>query len=309
MMPIRSRLFSGSAHPRLASAVAARLNTELAGCEVDRFPDGELSVRLLDSVRGCSVYLIQPTSPPVNDHLIELLAFADACRRAAAASLTVIVPYFGYSRSDKRHGRREPITASMVGRLIEAVGVDHLVTIDIHTIQTEGFFAIPVDTLTAVPTICSTIADDLSPDTVVVAPDAGRVVLATAYAERLHLPLAVLHKRRTSASETETTHLVGDVDGMTCLIIDDMISTGGTIIQSAKALQNAGARSCRVAATHALMLNGARERLESAGIESIVVTDTVPVNEEGILRVASVADLLAKLIQKLADGNSLRELY
>ncbi len=308
-MPNGFRLFSGSANPPLATAIARTLDIELAGCEIDRFPDGEVSVRLLESVRGYDVYVVQPTCPPVNDHLIELLTFADACRRAAATSVTVVVPYFGYARADKRHGRREPITASMVGRLIETVGIDHLVTIDLHTIQTEGFFAIPVDTLTAVPTLCAALATELPDDTVVVAPDAGRVVLATAYAERLQRPLAVLHKRRASATLTETTHLVGEVEGMSCLIIDDMISTGGTLVESARALQAAGARSCRVAATHGLLLDGAAERLERAGIESVLVTDTVPVNPGGVVRVASVAPLLAAVVRKLAEHGSLRELY
>jgi ribose-phosphate pyrophosphokinase len=308
-MPNGFKLFSGSSNPALAAAVARSLDVELAGCVVDRFPDGELSVRLLDSVRGSHVHVIQPTSPPVNDHLMELLAFADACRRAAATSVTAIVPYFGYSRSDKRHGRREPITASMVGRLIETVGIDHVITIDLHTIQTEGFFSIPVDTLTAVPTLCAVLAEELPANTVIVSPDAGRVVLATAYAERLHLPLAVLHKRRASAHETHTTHLVGDVEGMVCLIIDDMISTGGTIVESARALREAGAQACRVAATHGLLLDGAAERLRDAGIESVLVTDTVPVAEAGVIRVASVAGLLAAVIRRLREHGSLRELY
>jgi ribose-phosphate pyrophosphokinase len=308
-MPNGFRIFSGSANPRLASDMVNALGVELAGCEIDRFPDGEVSVRLLDSVRGHHVYVVQPTCPPVNDNLIELLSFADACRRAAATSVTAIVPYFGYARADKRHGRREPITASMVGRLIETVGIDHLLTIDLHTIQTEGFFAIPVDTLTAVPTLCAAIADSLPADAVVVAPDAGRVVLATAYAERLHRPLAVLHKRRSSATRTETTHLVGEVEGRTCLIIDDMISTGGTLVQSASALFEAGAASCLVAATHGLLLEGAAERLRAAGIERVVVTDTVPVAHEGVVEIATAAPLLAAAVKKLAEHGSLRDLY
>jgi ribose-phosphate pyrophosphokinase len=308
-MPNGFRVFSGSANPRLASDIANTLGIELAGCVIDRFPDGEVSVRLLDSVRGHHVYVVQPTCPPVNDNLIELLSFADACRRAAATTVTAVVPYFGYSRADKRHGRREPITASMVGRLIETVGIDHLVTIDLHTIQTEGFFAIPVDTLTAVPTLCAALAPDLPEDAVVVAPDAGRVVLATAYAERLQRPLAVLHKRRASATRTETTHLVGEVEGRTCLIIDDMISTGGTLVQSARALREAGAIACRVAATHGLLLDGAADRLAAAGIQSVLVTDTVPVRSGGIVRVASVAGLMAAVVQRLTEHASLRELY
>ncbi|HEY3230150.1 MAG TPA: ribose-phosphate pyrophosphokinase, partial [Roseiflexaceae bacterium] len=233
-------IFSGTANPDLAAAIARELGVRLGRCNVERFPDSELSVQLLEPVRRKEVFIIQPTSPPVNDHLIELLAFADACRRAAAERITAIVPYFGYARADKRHGRREPITASMVAHLLQAVAVDHVLTVDLHAPQIEGFFHAAVDSLTAVPTLCAALRDQLPPEIVVVAPDSGRVRMATQYAQRLGAPLVVLHKRRESSTETTVTHLVGDVRGRACLIVDDMIATGGTMAESVAALLAAG---------------------------------------------------------------------
>ena len=200
----------------------------------------------MESVRGKDVYLLQPTCPPVNDNVMELLVFADACRRAAAGRIHAVVPYYGYARSDKRHGRREAITASMVALLMRAAGIDHVVTLDLHTDQVEGFFPGPFDTLTAVPTLCAALGPELPADAVVVSPDAGRVKLATEYATRLDRPLAVLHKRRESGTKTQVTQLVGEVDGRTCLIIDDMVSTGGTLVESVAALREAGAAGFRV---------------------------------------------------------------
>ena len=229
-------LFSGTANPALATAVAAELGVRLRLSAATRFPDGETAVQIDEPVRGREVFLVQPTAPPVNDNLVELLAFADACRRAAAARITAVVPYFGYARGDKRHGRRQPITASLVARLIQAAGVDHIVTLDLHAEQIEGFFQIPVDNLTAVPTLCQALRGRLPEGVVIVSPDVGRVAMATEFADRLGSPVAVLHKRRTSGTETVITHVVGDVRGRPCLIIDDMISTGGTIARAVEAL-------------------------------------------------------------------------
>src|SRR5882724_11767154 len=235
-------IFAGTANAALAASIARQLGVGLGACGIERFPDGEVAVRLLEPVRRKEVFLVQPTSPPVNDNLVELLALADACRRAAAARITAIVPYFGYGRADKRHGRREPITGRVVADLLEAVGIAHVVTIDLHTPQVEGFFHAPVDTLTAVPTLCRALRDRLPPDLVVVSPDAGRVSLATHYAQCLRTPVIVLHKRRESGAQTAVTHVVGDVAGRACLIVDDIISTGGTVAASVTALLQAGAR-------------------------------------------------------------------
>ncbi|MBX6312815.1 MAG: ribose-phosphate pyrophosphokinase [Isosphaeraceae bacterium] len=305
-------VFSGTSNPALAMAIARELDIHLGARSIERFPDGEVAVRVDQPVRGRSIFLVQPTAPPVDENLIELLALTDACRRAAAARVTAIVPYFGYGRSDKRHAHREPITASLIARLVEVSGVDHLVVIDLHTPQIEGFFHIPVDVLTAVPTLCEALRSQLPPGTVVVAPDAGRVKMATRYAERLGAPLAVLHKRRTSGTETAVTHLVGDVRDRACLVIDDMISTGGTIAESVAALQAAGARpGITVAATHGLLVAGARERLDQDEISGIFVTDTITSTHEDWprLHTISVAPLLATAIRRLAADGSLSDLF
>jgi ribose-phosphate pyrophosphokinase len=299
-------IFAGRANVALATSVAVEMGARLGACSVERFPDGELSVRLNEPVRGRKVFIIQPTSPPVNDHLIELLAFADACRRASAESVTAVMPYFGYSRADKRCGRREPITASMVADLIQAVGVNHVVTIDLHASQIEGFFHIPVDSLTAAPVMVEAMRSVLSAETVVVSPDAGRVRMATEYAQLLGAPVAVLHKERASGVETRVTRLVGDVRDRPCLIIDDMISTGGTIAESVEALMEAGARpEITVAATHGLLLHGAREKLSLHETREIIVTDTVapPTPDWPRLRVVSIAPLIASALRRfLNDG-------
>lgn len=300
-------IFAGTANPSLAEMVARELDVLLGACAVEQFPDGETSVRLDEPVRGREVFIVQPTQPPVNEHLVELLAFADACRRASAARITAIVPYFGYARSDKRHGRREPITASMVADLMQAVGIGHVVTVDVHAPQIESFFRVPVDNLMAMTVLSSALRDQLSRDVVVVSPDAGRVQMATDFAHRLKTTVVVLHKQRESGTETEVTHLVGDVRGRACLIVDDMISTGGTISNSIEALLEAGALpEITVAATHGLFLQGARDKLTQRAVREVVVTDTVPVHEQNWsqLRVVSIAPLIAAAIRRfLADGS------
>jgi ribose-phosphate pyrophosphokinase len=297
-------IFSGRANVALATSVAVEMGARLGACSVERFPDGELSVRLDEPVRGREVFIIQPTSPPVNDHLIELLAFADACRRASAARITAVMPYFGYARADKRSGRREPVTASMVADLMQAVGVNHVITIDLHASQIEGFFHIPVDSLTAAPVMAEALRPGLPAETVVVSPDAGRVRMATEYAQLLSAPVAVLHKERASGVETKVTRVVGDVRDRPCLIIDDMISTGGTIAESVDALLEAGARpEITVAATHGLMLYGAREKLSRPEAREILVTDTVapPAHDWPRLRIVSIAPLIASALRRFSD--------
>jgi ribose-phosphate pyrophosphokinase len=305
-------IFAVSATPELASAVAHELGLRLGACAVERFPDGETWVGLDEPVRGRDVFILQSTSPPVNESLVELLAFADACRRASAARITAIIPYFGYARQDKRHGRREPITASMVALLLQAVGISHVVTVDLHTPQIEGFFQIPVDSLTAVPTLSKALSTRLPKGVVVVSPDAGRVKMATEYAQRLGASVAVLHKRRESGTETKVTHLVGDVRDRPCLIIDDMISTGGTISESIEALLKAGARpEITIAATHGVFVEGCRDKLSHKAVREVLVTDTISVAAQGWeqLKVVSVAPIIASAIQKFAADGSIRDLY
>jgi ribose-phosphate pyrophosphokinase len=304
-------LFSGTSNPALAAGVAGELGIPSGACGVSRFPDGESAVRLDEPVRGREVFLVQPTAPPVNDHLMELLALADACRRSAAARITAVIPYFGYARADKRHGRRQPVTASLVAQLMQTAGIDHVITMDLHAAQIEGFFQIPVDSLTAVPILCHALQGRLAEDAVVVSPDTGRVATAIDYAHRLGAPVVVLHKRRTSGTETEVTHVVGEVSGRSCLIIDDMISTGGTIVRAVEALLAAGARpEITVAASHGLFVGEARTKLDHPAIREVVVTDSIA--PEGVWlrrRIVSIASLLATAIRQVRSGGSLGDLF
>jgi ribose-phosphate pyrophosphokinase len=307
------KIFRGKANPKLAKSIAHALNTELGACVVDRYPDGNVAVQLLESVRRKEVFLVQPTSLPVNDSLVELLPLADANRRAGAARITAIVPYFGYGRADKRNGRREPIMARVIADLLQAVGIGHVATVDLHTPQIEGFFHVPVDSLTAVPTLCAALRDRLPADLVVVSPDVGRMGMATRYAEQcVGASVVVLHKPRVSSSETKETHVVGDVSGRACLIVDDMIATGGTVAESITALLAAGARpEIIVAATHGLFVLDARKRLDHPAVCDVFVTDTVGVEQEHWpqLNVISIAPLIADAVQRLLVDGSLRDLH
>jgi ribose-phosphate pyrophosphokinase len=304
-------LFTGSAHPELAASIEREAKIPHARCRIERFPDGEQAVRLLEPVRQRHVILVQPLSPPVNDHLMELLLLADACRRAAAQSIMALIPYFGYARSDKRHGGREAIGASMVADLLQTVGIDHIVTMDLHAPQIEGFFHRPVDCLTAVPAMCDALRRYVSGDIAVVSPDAGRVHMAAEYASRLGAPVVVLHKQRSSGAETSVTHLVGEVKDKSCIIIDDMISTGGTIANASEVLVKAGARpDITVAATHGIFVAGVWERFRRAGISALFVTDTVKAlyKESSQLHIVSVAPLFAEVLTRVMEDGSFANL-
>ncbi len=295
-------LLSGTAHPALSAGISRELGIPLGSCSVERFPDGEITVHLDESVRKREVFVIQPTSPPVNDHLIELLAFADASRRAAASRFVAVVPYFGYARSDKRGGRRDPIMAGTVASLLQVAGVDQVITIDPHSPQIEGCFQIPVDTWSAVDTLALALRGRIPPQTVIVAPDIGAVRLATRYGELLDRTVVVLHKRRASARQTEITHVVGEVRNRPAVIVDDMISTGGTIRRSIEALLASGARpDIIVVATHGLLLEGARAKLDLPSVREIIVSDSIPQsNDWPSVRAVSIAPLLADAIRRAA---------
>jgi ribose-phosphate pyrophosphokinase len=305
-------IFAGTATPDLALAIAQALGVELGACVCERFPDTEVSVRLLEKVRRKEVFIVQSTSPPVDEHLMELLVLADACRRAAAARITAVIPYFGYARADKRNGRREPITASMVAELLQAVGVHQVLTLDLHTPQIEGFFRIPVDSLTAVPTLTEALQQRLPPGVVVVSPDTGRVQMATQYAQRLDTSVVVLHKRRASGTETAVTRVVGDVQDRPCLIIDDMISTGGTMAKGIEALLAAGARpEIIIAATHGLLVKDALHKLSHEVVQAVLVTDTIPPSHKDWpkLQVVTVGPLIAAAIQRFMTDGSISDLF
>lgn len=302
-------VFAGTGNPALAAAAVAELGLALSPCTVSRFPDGELSVELEVSVRGHDVFLVQPTAPPVNDNLMELLVLADAARRASAARITAVIPYFGYARSDKRSGRRGPVTASAVARMLEGAGVAHVVTVEVHTPQLEGFFHVPIDDLSAVGTLCAELRSRVSSDAVVVSPDLGGARRASEYSQRLGLPTAVCRKRRTSGTEVSVSEVIGAVAGRPCIIVDDMITTGGTVAECARALREAGARpEPLVAATHGVFAPGARERLAAAGARAVLVTDTIAQAPASGVEVVSVAPLLGAALRRLVSEASLSDL-
>jgi ribose-phosphate pyrophosphokinase len=272
---LNTTILAGSANAPLADAIAASLGMALGRCQIRRFPDGEMHVQIEDNVRGRDVYLVQPTSPPADTHLVELLLMADACRRAGAARITAVVPYFGYARQDRRSGQ-SAVGARLAADLIEAAGVGGIVAVDLHAPAIEGFFRVPLQHVSAVPQLASQVQPLLPADSVVVAPDLGAAKLAERYAGLLDLPVAIVHKTRISGSEVEAHGLSGDVRGRAPLIVDDMISTAGTIAAAAGVLLDAGARpEITVAATHALLVGPAKERLQMLPLRHLVVTDTV----------------------------------
>lgn len=309
----RAILFAASGSHALAALIEGDVTLEFGHCTTERFPDGEVAVSLDEPVRGREVVILQATCAPVNDHLMELLAFIDACRRAAAERIVAVIPYFGYARSDRRDGRRTPITASLVASLLQTAGVDHVVTLDIHTPAMEGFFHVPVDNVTAAPLLATVLRDRLTRDTVVVSPDLGAVRLANRYAQLLDLPTAVCHKQRITATEVSINRITGDVKGRPCVLVDDMIATGSTIAESIRALRHAGALpEITVVATHGVFAAGALQKLADAGVHDLIVTDTIPSpgSPPPSLRpmTVSVAPLLTNAIHRLLEDGSLREL-
>jgi ribose-phosphate pyrophosphokinase len=300
-------IVSGSVNRDLAMAIAQHMNVGVRKCHVARFPDSEVNVQLDESVRGSHVFVVQSSCPPVDEHAMEAFAIVDACRRAGAASITWIAPYFGYARSDKRRGRRTALMGRLLADFAEDSGVNQLVTVDLHSPQVEGFFHVPVANLTAVPVISDALKREMEPGSVVVSPDMGGMKLASAYASRLGCPVAVLQKERLDGSETAINRVVGDVRDKPCVIIDDMISTGGTIRNAIDALIQAGAREqFIVAATHPVFTPEARKNLDHASIRQIIVTDSIPVVHHHWRRVyvVSLAPLLTSAIQRDEFANA-----
>jgi ribose-phosphate pyrophosphokinase len=305
------QILSGNASADLAKAICDELAIAPTPRRVERFPDGEIDVRVEDHVRGNDVYIVQSTCPNVNDHLMELLILIDAVRRASAGRITAVVPYFGYARKDRKDEGRVPITAKLVANLIVTAGANRVLTVDLHAAQIQGFFDIPVDHLYSAPVLAKHFNDRHIPDLTVVAPDVGSAKMARGYAKRLHADLAIINKRRVSAEETEVTELIGTVDGRNVLLIDDMISTAGSITEAAKAVKKSGARDVYIAATHGVFCGNAREKLRSSGAKEIVITDTIPVDTFGLdtLRVLSIAPLLAAAIDRVHQERSVSALF
>jgi ribose-phosphate pyrophosphokinase len=305
------KLFRGASTPELASSVARHLGVPLASGTVSQFPDGETRIMIEESVRGADCYIVQSTCAPVNHNLMELLVLIDALRRASAWRINAVVPYFGYARQDKKVQAREPITAKLVANLLETAGADRVIAVDLHAGQIQGFFDVPLDHLTALPILGDHLRKTDLTDSIVVSPDIGRATEARRLANYLNLPLAMLYKRRTSPTETEVMHVIGDVEGKRPILIDDMISTAGTMRQGIEALLRLGAKpDIRVAATHPVFTPPATERLTHPAITGIFVTDTVPLREDlPNVTVLSVAPLLAKAIQNVHQHASVSSLF
>jgi ribose-phosphate pyrophosphokinase len=306
-------LFSGSANLPLSEAIAKHARMPLGEMTLKRFSDGEIFVQIMENVRGANAFVVQPTCPPVNDNLMELLVLIDALKRASVASITAVVPYYGYARQDRKVAPRTPISAKLVADLLQAAGVQRMVALDLHAGQIQGFFDVPFDNLYGLDVLCSYVKSRVRDHVVVVSPDAGGVERARAFAKRLDAGLAIIDKRRERANESEVMHIIGEIKDRDCVIIDDMIDTAGTLTNSAIALKNAGAAKVIAAATHGVLSGPAIDRLSESAIEEVVITDTLPttdeVRERGRITVVSCAALLAEAIKRIHTGDSVSGLF
>jgi ribose-phosphate pyrophosphokinase len=308
------RVFTGNSNPALAQKICDCLHVPLGAARVRTFSDGEIMIEITENVRGRDVYVIQSTCAPTNNNLMELLIMTDALKRASAATITAVIPYYGYARQDRKAAPRTPITAKLVADLITSAGVDRVVTIDLHAGQIQGFFNIPVDNLYAAPVILDYLKTRFTGEEVVmVSPDAGGTERARAFAKRLGCTLAVIDKRRTGPNVAEVMHLIGDVRGKIAIILDDMIDTAGTLTQAAKALKDNGASAIYACATHGVLSGPAIERINNSDIEEIVLTDTIPLGDKeqqsSKVRMLSVADLLAEAIRRIHEDESVSSLF
>ncbi len=312
--PPRIKLVAGNSNRPLASKIAGELNMSLTKCVVRRFADKEIFVEIQENVRGEDIYVIQPTSYPVNDHLMELLILIDALKRASARRITAVVPYYGYARQDRKPGPRTPITARLVANMIERAGVDRVLMVDLHAGQIQGFFDIPTDNLYAAPTIKRDILDQYNGDKLmVVSPDVGGVVRARALAKRINAQLAIVDKRRERAGESEVMNVIGRVKGHHCILIDDIIDSGGTLCNAADALLEKGATGVSAYITHGVLSGEAVQRIESSSLKELVITDSILPTQEveaaRNIRVISLAPLLAEAIKRTSRDESVSSLF
>ena len=308
-------VFTGSANPQLAHDIARHLSVPLGRADVGRFSDGEVTVELMENVRGRDVFIVQSTCPPANDHLMELLLMVDACRRASAARITAVVPYFGYARQDRRpRAMRVPITAKLVANMIASAGVDRLLTVDVHADQIQGFFDIPMDNVYASPVLLGDVWKQKYDNLMVVSPDVGGVVRARAIAKRLDdAELAIIDKRRPKANVSEVMNIIGEVSGKSCVLVDDLVDTAGTLCHAAAALKDAGAKRVLAYITHAVLSGAAIDRVAKSQLDELVVTDTIPLRDIAKnchkIRQLSVAELLAETMRRIRDEESVSSLY
>ena len=308
-------VFSGSANPQLSHDIARYLQVPLGRAHVGRFSDGEVTVEIMENVRGRDVFVVQPTSPPANDHIMELLVMVDACRRASAGRITAVVPYFGYARQDRRpRATRVAITAKLIANMLAGAGVHRVLTVDVHADQIQGFFDIPVDNVYASPVLLGDVWRQKYDDLVVVSPDVGGVVRARAIAKRLDdADLAIIDKRRPRANESEVMNIIGEVEGKSCVLVDDLVDTAGTLCHAAKALKDVGAKRVVAYITHPVLSGPAIERIEASVLDELVVTDTIPLRDNARacrkIRQLTVAGLLAETMRRIRDEESVSSLY
>ncbi|HMN77577.1 MAG TPA: ribose-phosphate pyrophosphokinase [Burkholderiaceae bacterium] len=307
-------IFTGNANPMLAKEIASRLSIELGRASVGRFSDGEVDVEINQNVRARDMFIVQPTCAPTNENLMELCIMVDAFKRASARRITAVIPYFGYARQDRRpRSRRVPISARVVANMLEAVGVERLLTMDLHADQIQGFFNIPVDNIYASPVLLSDLKSKNYQDLVVVSPDVGGVVRARALAKQLGCELAIIDKRRPAANVSEVMHVIGDIERRNCVIMDDMIDTAGTLVKAADVLKERGALKVFAYCTHPVFSGPAVERLQGSQIDEVVITNTIPLNDAARacakIRQLSVASLFAETIRRISDGESVTSLF
>ena len=315
MDPATMAIFTGNAHPKLAHAIARILRVPLAKAQVTRFSDGEISVEILENIRGRETFIIQPTCPPTAENLMELLVMVDAARRASAARITAVIPYFGFARQDRRpRSARVPITAKLVAKMIGVAGVDRVLTVDLHADQIQGFFDIAVDNVYASPLLLGDVWKQKYDNMVVVSPDVGGVIRARALAKRLDdADLVIIDKRRSKANQSEVMNIIGEVDGRNCVMIDDMVDTAGTLCHAAGALKAQGAATVTAYITHPVLSGPAVSRITDSELDEVVVTDTIPLGEEAEackkIRQLSTAELLAETMRRISDEESVSSLY
>jgi ribose-phosphate pyrophosphokinase len=314
-MPYGSLMvFTGNANPKLAADVVRRLGISLGAATVSRFSDGEVNIELLENVRGKDVFILQPTCAPTNENLMELLVLVDALKRASAHRITAAIPYFGYARQDRRpRSARVPITAKVVANMLQAAGVQRVLTMDLHADQIQGFFDIPVDNIYASPALLPDLDRQRHDSLLVVSPDVGGVVRARAFAKRLECDLAIIDKRRPKANVSEVMHIIGEVEGRSCVIMDDIVDTAGTLCKAADALKQRGAKKVLAYCTHAVLSGPAVERLEASALDELVVTDTIPLSAQAQrsqrIRQVSVASLLADTMLRINNEESVSSLF
>ncbi|MCM1289770.1 MAG: ribose-phosphate pyrophosphokinase [Corallococcus sp.] len=307
------KIFSGNSNKKLAEAICKHLNIELGKLDVGRFSDGESSIYIKETVRGCDVFVVQSTCHPVNDNLMDLLVIIDALKRASAGRITAVIPYFGYARQDRKSRARDPISAKLVADILQTAGANRVLTMDLHSSQLQGFFNIPVDNLMGMPVLANYFRKKgLPQDLIIVSPDMGSVTRSRALATRFNVPMAIIDKRRPKANVMEVMNVIGDVEGKTCLMIDDLVDTAGTICQGAEALFQHGAKEVIACCSHAVLSGPAIERLEQSRLSQLVVLDTIDLPEEKRLpkiKVVTIADMFAEAIERVYTDLPVSKLY